>query len=175
MSELTGDWDKALKLLTPENLRRVLQRAAHRAGSYSAGEIKKGIISQAPGGKPFKPLHPLTVARKKSSKALIDHGDLLNSATYRVISPEEILVGVNRTARGKNGPVNIAALHEYGCTIAVTPKMRGYLHSQGLHLKASTNFIHIPERSFLRATVNDPEFRKKLEEVYASAIKEGFA
>ena len=45
----------------------------------------------------------------------------------------------------------LAAIHEYGCTIKVTPKMRAYLHSQGLHLKADTTTIKIPERSFLRS------------------------
>lgn len=45
----------------------------------------------------------------------------------------------------------LASIHEYGCNIKVTPKMRAYLHSQGLHLSESTTEIHIPERSFLRA------------------------
>lgn len=45
----------------------------------------------------------------------------------------------------------LAGIHEYGCKIKVTDKMRAYLHSQGLHLKASTNVITIPERSFLRS------------------------
>lgn len=44
----------------------------------------------------------------------------------------------------------LAAIHEYGLDIEVTPAMRAYLHSQGLHLKKSTTHIHIPERSFLR-------------------------
>lgn len=44
----------------------------------------------------------------------------------------------------------VAGIHEYGCIIPVTPKMRAYLHSQGLHLKDSTKVIKIPERSFLR-------------------------
>lgn len=44
----------------------------------------------------------------------------------------------------------LAGIHEYGCTIPVTDKMRAYLHSQGLHLKQSTKVIKIPERSFLR-------------------------
>ena len=38
----------------------------------------------------------------------------------------------------------------YGCNIPVTPKMRAFLHSQGLHLKDSTTHIKIPERSFIR-------------------------
>lgn len=44
----------------------------------------------------------------------------------------------------------LAGIHEYGCNIEVTPKMRVYLHRQGLHLKKSTTHIRIPERSFLR-------------------------
>lgn len=45
----------------------------------------------------------------------------------------------------------LASIHEYGCDIPVTPKMRAYLHRQGLHLKDSTTHIKIPERSFLRS------------------------
>ena len=44
----------------------------------------------------------------------------------------------------------LAAIHEYGCRITVTPKMRAYLHANGLHLKDSTTEIIIPERSFMR-------------------------
>lgn len=44
----------------------------------------------------------------------------------------------------------LAGIHEYGCVILVTPKMRAYLHHNGLHLKNSTTQIKIPERAFLR-------------------------
>lgn len=44
----------------------------------------------------------------------------------------------------------LAGIHEYGCNITVTPRMRAYLHRRGLHLKKSTTHIRIPERSFLR-------------------------
>lgn len=44
----------------------------------------------------------------------------------------------------------LAGIHEYGCRIKVTDKMRAYLHRQGLHLKKSTEYITIPERAFLR-------------------------
>lgn len=47
----------------------------------------------------------------------------------------------------------LAAIHEYGATIDVTPKMRNYLHSIGIHLKPTTYSIVIPARSFLRATL----------------------
>lgn len=45
----------------------------------------------------------------------------------------------------------LAGIHEYGCRIPVTPKMRAWFHHQGVHLKKSTTVIVIPERSFLRA------------------------
>ena len=45
----------------------------------------------------------------------------------------------------------LAGIHEYGCRIPVTNKMRAFLHRCGIHLKKSTKEIVIPERSFLRA------------------------
>lgn len=45
----------------------------------------------------------------------------------------------------------IAGVHEYGCDIPVTPKMRAWFAANGYPLKASTTVIHIPERSFLRS------------------------
>lgn len=44
----------------------------------------------------------------------------------------------------------LAGIHEYGCRIKVTEKMRDFLHSQGLHLNPNTTEIVIPERSFIR-------------------------
>lgn len=48
----------------------------------------------------------------------------------------------------------IASVNEFGCSIKITPKMRAWLHYNGLHVKDSTKQIVIPERSFLRATAN---------------------
>jgi len=55
----------------------------------------------------------------------------------------------------------IAQVHEYGCTITVSPKMRAYLHYTGLHLKQTTGTVNIPERSFIRASFESkqPEIR----------------
>lgn len=44
----------------------------------------------------------------------------------------------------------LAGIHEYGCTITIIPKMRAWLHTNGLHVKNSTTAIKIPERPFLR-------------------------
>lgn len=45
----------------------------------------------------------------------------------------------------------LAGIHEYGCRIKVTPKMRAWFARNGFPLKKGTTEIVIPERSFLRA------------------------
>ena len=57
----------------------------------------------------------------------------------------------------------IANVNEFGIQIEVTNKMRNYLHAMGLHLKASTKHINIPERSFLRSSfdLNKNDFINK--------------
>ena len=65
--------------------------------------------------------------------------------TIKAIDGTRICVGVT----GEHAW--LAGIHEYGCKIPVTDKMRAYLHHLGVHLKASTTEITIPERSFLRA------------------------
>lgn len=67
----------------------------------------------------------------------------------------------------------IAHVHEYGCDIKVTDKMRAYLSAaKGIHLKKSTTVIRIPERSFIRAGFNEHEagWRKKAEELINEAV-----
>lgn len=67
-------------------------------------------------------------------------------ASLKGLNGKKVNVGV----LGGGEQAWLAGIHEYGCNIPVTEKMRKYLHSQGLHLKPSTKNIHIPERSFLR-------------------------
>ena len=180
MSGLTGDWDKLNNLLNPERLQNKLHQAAARVGNYGASEIKKGIVSGAPGGEKFAPLSPLTIEnrRKRHGKAsaspLIDNGDLVGSVTYDVIDHDTVFIGVKKTAKDGVNQANIAAVHEFGCTIPVTPKMRAYLHHEGIHLKASTQYVNIPARPFLRPIFNSNEFREKIAEIYLTAIKEAF-
>lgn len=67
-------------------------------------------------------------------------------AALKKIDGKKVSVGV----LGGGEQTWLASIHEYGCKIKVTPKMRAYLHRQGLHLKKSTTHITIPERAFLR-------------------------
>ena len=45
----------------------------------------------------------------------------------------------------------IANVNEFGCQIKVTEKMRNYLRAVGLPLRNDTEYINIPERSFIRS------------------------
>lgn len=66
---------------------------------------------------------------------------------FSLLNGKKVQVGV--LGGGEN--TWLAGIHEYGCTIKVTDKMRKWLAANGLHLKSTTKAIHIPERSFLRA------------------------
>lgn len=55
----------------------------------------------------------------------------------------------------------IAGVHEFGCKIEVTPKMRAWFAYQGYPLKQTTREINIPERSFLRSG-----FDASLDDIY---------
>lgn len=69
----------------------------------------------------------------------------------------------------------LAAIHEYGLKIEITPKMRVWLHANGLHVKNSTTHIVIPERSFLRSGFDmyHEEVVKKAEAALSNCIKKG--
>ncbi|HHY36545.1 MAG TPA: hypothetical protein GX518_02520 [Firmicutes bacterium] len=154
--EMIGDWAKCKVFLEKldDNFKKAYKTALQQVGQQAVKDLKEGMTEGAPGGEPYVPNHPFTIARKKSSKPLIDHGDLRNSITYRVIDDASVFVGVLRAAMSSDGQslVNIAAVHELGdgggedLLIEVTSKMRAYLHTQGLHLKKDTKYIKIPRR-----------------------------
>ena len=169
MSKLSEEWRRLDEILNPSLIAAGIQQTAARIGNYGASEVKKGIVSGAPGDQKFAPNSPMTIARKGSSKPLIDKGDLVGSITYQVIDADNVFVGVKK---GKE--INIAAVHEFGCTIQVTPKMRAYFHYQGIHLKSSTQFIVIPPRPFLRPVLLSDEFKAGVAEIYIQAIERMF-
>ena len=64
-----GDWDKAKRLLTNgfnQRLALAIQKATTKNALLLVREIKRGIRSQAPGGKQFAPLAQVTIERKSS-------------------------------------------------------------------------------------------------------------
>ena len=81
--------------------------------------------------------------------------DFLKNLTHSATEMQGRKLRVGVPSEGKMGL--IAHVHEYGCDITVTPKMRAYLHHKGIHLKSSTTVIRIPERSFIRAGYDQHE------------------
>lgn len=173
---LEGDWDKLANILDPKRMQAKMSVTTKKAGIHAVSTVKKAIVEGSPGGNAFTANHPFTAAKKGSSKPLIDDGDLVGSITHEEVGLNTVWVGVKKGARSASGGdiSDIAWVHEFGCTVRVTEKMRKYLHGQGLHLKPTTEYIRIPERSFLRATLNDPAFREEIGGKYLDALKELF-
>lgn len=67
-------------------------------------------------------------------------------ASVKQLNGKKVSVGV----LGGGEQSWLASIHEYGCIIEVTDKMRKYLAANGLYLKKTTTHITIPERAFLR-------------------------
>ena len=153
----TGDWGKARGKLAGAlgvRLALSLKQATLKNALLLVREIKRGIRSQAPGGKSFVKLAESTIRRKGSSKALIDTGFLVNAITQKIID-EGAFVGLLRGAVNKEGEglVNIGAVMEYGATIQ--------------HPNGAT--IIIPPRPFLHPVM--AKHRKQIVEHYREAIR----
>jgi len=179
--KMIGDWAKTKAFLSrlDKDYQKAYRTGLARVGQAAVKALKRGMTEGAPGGQKYAPNHPFTIARKGSSKPLINHGDLRNSITSRVIDGATVFVGVLRTAKGSDGQslVNIAAIHELGdgeggdLLIEVTPKMRAWLHHQGLHLKKDTKYIRIPRRPTF-----EPVFEAEQEnwqELFAKTVAQG--
>jgi len=152
-----GDWDEAKAKLAAKpgaRLAVAIRQATIENAVLLVREIKRGIRSQAPGGKAFVTLAESTIARKGSSKALIDTGFLINSITQRILS-DRAFVGLLRGTVNKDGDdlVNIGAVMEYGATIQ---------HPNGA-------VIVIPPRPFLHPTME--KYRERIIENYRQAIR----
>lgn len=154
--ERFGDWGKVRDLLTHNPGQRIalaVRKATIKNAMLLVREIKRGIRDQAPGGQKFIPLAQVTIARKGSSKALIDTGFLLNSITQKIMA-DQAFVGLLRETVNKDGEnmVNIGAVMEFGATIN---------HPSGA-------VIVIPPRPFLHPTME--KYRDEVVQNYREAL-----
>jgi hypothetical protein len=123
-------------------------RALTQVGMFYARELKRGIVSQAPGGQPFKPLADITIAYKHSTKALIDEGDFKAAITHRRVNPKAVFSGILRTAphpRYKGTIANLGAIHEEGSkTVPGHPPARPWLRpiARSVRLAADANRLY---------------------------------
>ena len=176
---LTG-WEQGARRVEryAVDLRGRLQRAVVESCVLLVGEIKSGILDQAPGGRRFPPLHPYTVKRRldqlsakvrarvarmggetegggSGHKRLVANGDLLSAIGYALARDGlSGTVGVNRQAKSASGRsmVDIARVQFEGATIRVTEKMRAYLAATGLPLRRTTTHLVIPAADPIRPT-----------------------
>jgi len=112
---LFGEWEKAINRLANagELMERNMERATRRNSIKLRDEMKRTITRGVP---EWEPLSPKTIARKGSSKPLIDTGDMRNSINQKDIEPMLAFIGVPRGAKNRDGGdlVRIAAVHVYG-------------------------------------------------------------
>lgn len=109
--------------------------------------------------------------RKKIGITIKDTGDMSEIIkNLQKLNGKKIKVGVF----GDDGSdlVMIARVHEYGCEIPVTPKMRAWFAANGYPLRKETTVIRIPERSFLRSGYDEniDTISKKIEEMVPDVI-----
>lgn len=109
--------------------------------------------------------------RKKIGITIKDTGDMSEIIkNLQKLNGKKIKVGVF----GDDGSdlVMIARVHEYGCEIPVTQKMRAWFAANGYPLKKETTVIRIPERSFLRSGYDEniDTISKKIEEMVPDVI-----
>ena len=140
-----------------------------KAALLVVAELKKYIRDSSN----FDPLHPVTIERKGSNKPLINHGDLINSITHKLMGDEGFFAGLLKGKKSAEGAemVNIGWIMEHGVTINVTDRMRAYLHATGgPHLKKSTTVITIPARPFIEPVWKDVQ--PKIKELFAKGLQD---
>ena len=139
-----GAWRQTRRILAagPARTAAAIDKVMLQEALFFEKKVKTGFRTQAPGGKPFKPLAANTLKVRRfrgfrGTKALIVKGDLRNSVKAIPISRGVAFVGVRRGARRRDGKdlVNIAKIHEFGfgpIIIRITPKMRRFLFAAGI-------------------------------------------
>lgn len=93
-------------------------------------------------------------------------------ANLKELESYQVAVGILSKSGGQM--LMIANVHEFGCSIPVTNKMRGFLaYNYGVHLKRDTKVIKIPERSFVRSSFDNKssEVHDKGEDLLAEVVK----
>jgi phage gpG-like protein len=126
-------------------------------GNAGVADIKRNIDTAGANiGKTWPPLkfrklNPKKLKGRKASVMPLRNEGYLYSSIHSIQQGNTVYVIASRTEYSKKSGrrVNIAHIHNEGWKIEVTPKMRMYLHSIGIHLKNSTRYIVIPQREFM--------------------------
>jgi len=161
-----------------------IKRVQAKMALHVAKQIREGVRRGWPeGGDKFKPLAESTKKIKKSSKPLINHGDLLRSINATEVK-DGWFIGVHKSVNGPDGkPLwNIAEIHEFGTKpfqIPITPKLRRWwmaMVSKGiftgpLHaLQSVISHPGVPARPFLRPVW--AKFEKEAEQMWRTLLQQ---
>lgn len=95
------------------------------------------------------PKYQKTIIRDKEWKKIkVEHNHLDNL---------KLKIGYFGSGKPNNNIAYLAAIQTYGIPegIRVTPKMRAFLHSIGIHLKKSTVTINMPQRPYMQNAMDD--------------------
>ena len=177
----------------PLRLRTAQRRALMEQAKRFQTAVRVGIEQQAPGGKPFAPLSPFTLAVRQflnmpSTKALLVRGRLSRGVKVKKITEDDIFVGVlNDGTEGSRGLplIKVALTEEYGSefVIQITPKMHAFfmavLRTQDLPIgppgsgrSSGQLYIRIPPRPFLQPVMD--EFAKTFEAEFTRSLGRQF-
>ncbi len=130
---LVGDWDKFQRQIS------TLEQRLEKAIMTETGKIAKAFekawvqgIKRNDFG--LAPNAPLTKAVKKSSKPLVDHGDLINSIKAQRMQNNVWFVGIHKNAKRRDDSggyqmalISIAEIMEYGTRGPIKPKGHPFL------------------------------------------------
>lgn len=132
---LSGAWDSFLNFLNPARAKRAFQEELRRKVLEQCHLLRRDVVEYIDAEKHGVPNSPLTVMVKRSSRPLVDRGDLRQSISAEAeVTADGVAgaVGVKRSARGKGGKglVNVAAALHNGFTIKVTEKVRAAIFAE---------------------------------------------
>ena len=149
---------RKLRRMMSRGLTIDLSKQINESAGIVIKDMKEGIAQgQDINEQPFKPLHPETIRMKREkgmpfpSQPLVGTGAMggsLGGSTgpylkKRATQNSQIAKVSAPTSRAPYG-----IYHQEGATIPVTPRSRGYLRTQGFHLKNDTTSLNLPQRKW---------------------------
>ncbi|MCP4147641.1 MAG: hypothetical protein GY757_07815 [bacterium] len=118
-------------------------------GAVALGDIDLNFQTQGGNiGRRWKQPRPFPT-RKRLGAPLRDT-KALQASGHIQLQGNKVYVVYSKTAQGRRGRVNIAAVLNNGAKIEVTDKMRAWLHFHGVHLSKDTKYIVIEAREFMK-------------------------
>jgi hypothetical protein len=150
------NWEKWEKRINPREFTRRFGKIFMTDTLPKIGFEAIKIVIKDINAKKYEANKQSTIDRKKSSTPLIDHNDLVRSATFKIPDPFTLVIGVNKNVVWNGEKVNIAAvLHE------------------GARIEQPTRnlVIKIPARKYLETPLESDEFVK----IFSKLLQDGIA